>query len=259
MITKEYGAWPTWNVSSSGQKKSFDPYNRHLKKERFPRAEEYACRNLEQYHHYSEYNDLTAEEYRKKKKDDSNRSRNSSSSRMRIMQQVVCFVAGSTIIVSSYNAVIKQQQAEAMPQPAPPAVVQEVEDNPIPEIPEIPEEEVAPQVASVEWVWDDANKSANVKLLDSEGNIINESLANISIATVDATCNKEGSRTYTASVDYEGESYTDSKTETIQPLGHSFDDGKETVLSSGQSAMEFECKRCHEHFTIATSSSEKDD
>ena len=248
MKAREYGAWPSRNVFSGGQRYSFDEYNREYKKVRYKSAEEYASRNVKEYHHYSEYNDSYAEEREKRRMDD--KSKNSRSSRMRIMQQVVCLIAGSTIIVSTYQAMMNRQQAEAKPQSAPPAVVEET-DAPVP----------APlaQVASVEFIWDDENKTAIARLLDSDGNLIEEVPANMSTTTLDPTCNKEGTKTYTASVERDGQSFKDEKSEPIQPLGHSFDDGKETVLSSGQSAKEFECKRCHEHFTIATSSSEKDE
>ena len=251
MKAQEYGAWPTWNVTIGGQKKSIDPYNRHLKHERFPHAEEYACMNVEEYHHYSEYNDSYIKDKEKRRMDD--KSKNSHFSRMRIMQQVICLIVGSTIIVSTYQAMMNRQ-AEAQPQPTPPAAVQEVEDNPTPAVP-------APiaKVASVEWVWDDENKTAMARLFDSDGNLIEEVPAKMSTTTVDPTCNKEGTTTYTASVERDGKSFEDEKTEAIQPLGHSFDKGKETVLDNGQSAMEFECERCHEHFTVATSSTENDE
>ena len=262
MKVKEYGAWPSRNILSGGQQNSFDEFNREYKKVRYKSAEEFASRNVKEYNHYPEYMDLTAA-------DDDNqqqfgqgsgalgKTNDARKKRMRTLQQVVCLVAGSTIIVSSYQAMINQQ-ADAMPQPAPPAIVQEVEDNPVPAEP-VPEEPAVVQVASVEWIWDDVNKTATARLLDSEGNLIEEVPAEIGITTVDPTCNKEGTKTYTASVERDDETFTDSKSEAIQPLGHSFDDGKETVLDNGQSAMVFECKRCHEHFTIATSSSEKDD
>jgi hypothetical protein len=252
MKAKEYGAWPSRNVFSGGQQLSFDEYNREYKKVRYTSAAEYASRNVEEYHHYSEYNDTYFEESEKRRLDDNKSSKNSRSSRMRVFQQVICLVAGSTIVVSTYQAMNNQQQADAMPQPEPPAVVQEVEDNPV------PEEPVIPPVASVEWVWDDANKTATARMFDSEGNLIEEVPAEIGITTVDPTCTKEGTKTYTASVERDDQTFTDEKTEALQPLGHSFDNGKDTVLDSGQSAKEFECTRCHEHFTIATSATEND-
>ena len=255
MKAREYGAWPSRNVFSGGQRYSFDEYNREYKKVRYKSAEEYASRNVKEYHHYSEYNDSYAEESKKRHFDKN--SKNSHAARMRVMQQIVCLIAGSTIIVSTYQAMKNRElQAEAMPQPEPPAAVQEIEDKP--EVPVVPEEPAVP-VTSVEWIWDEANHTAKARLLDSEGNLIEEVPAEVTTTTVNPTCTKEGSNTYTASVERDDKTFTDSRTEAIQPLGHSFDNGKDTVLDSGQSAKEFECTRCHEHFTIATSSSEIDE
>jgi len=44
----------------------------------------------------------------------------------------------------------------------------------------------------------------------------------------------------------------------LKALGHSFDNGKEIILDDGRTAMEFECTRCHEHFTIVNSYTEVD-
>ena len=61
MKVKGFGAWPSHNVGKGGQQNSFDEYNRKLKGgERFPRAEEYASRGIEEYHHYQEQLDLTS-------------------------------------------------------------------------------------------------------------------------------------------------------------------------------------------------------
>ena len=248
MKAKEYGAWPSRNIFSGGQRYSYDEYNREYKKVRYTSAEEYASRNVEEYHHYSEYNDSYFEESEKRRFDKS--SKNSQSSRMRVFQQVICLVAGSTVIVSSYQAMTKQK-ADAMPQPEPPAVVQEAGDNPVPEA-------VVAQVASVEWVWDDENKTAIARLLDSEGNLIEEAPAEIDILTVDPTCNKEGSKKYTAIVEREDEIFTDSREETLSPLGHAFDEGREVTLENGKSARVFECSRCHEKFTFQTEMTENE-
>jgi hypothetical protein len=240
MIAKEYGAWPTRNILSGGQHPSYDEYNREYKKVRYKSAEEYASRNVKEYHHYSEYNDLTSSNNNSQKTDS---NKNSRSSRMRIFQQVICLVAGSTIIVSTYQAMTRQAQAEPA---TPSSVFQQVEDEPL-----IP-------VASVEWIWDDTNESASVKLFDSQGKLIKELPAEIGITTVDPTCNLEGTKTYTATATYNNEEFTDTREETLTPLGHAFDEGKEITLGSGKSAREFECSRCHEKFTFQTEMTEND-
>ncbi|MBE6740668.1 MAG: hypothetical protein E7570_00020 [Ruminococcaceae bacterium] len=245
MKAKEYGAWPTRNILSGGQHPSYDEYNREYKKVTYTSAEEYASRNVKEYHHYSEYNDITSTDDNKQRGSNNKSSR----SRIRVFQQVVCLLAGSTIIVSTYQAMTKQAQAEPV---EPTSVVQQVDDNGN-------EEPIVVPVASVEWIWDDDNKTATARLFDSGGNLIEEVPAEITITTVDPTCNKEGTKTYTASVERDGQSFTDAKTEALEPLGHSFGDGKEIVLDNGQSGMQFECERCHEEFKIATGASENDE
>jgi len=249
MKVNGYGAWPLWNESTGGQKPSYDPYNRHLKKERFPRAEEYASMNVEEYHHYSEYNDITSID-RNKNRQNSNRSKNSHSSRIRIVQQVVCLVAGSTIIVSTYQAMTKPQETVAQ-EPTSQVVEQQ------PDVTE-PEEELIPVVASTKWIWSDDNSSVSVQFFDSDGNLIREAPGEILVTTLEPTCNKEGLKTYTATATFEREEFTDSREETLSPLGHAFDEGKEVTLDNGKSAKVFECSRCHEKFTFQTEMTEND-
>ena len=115
MKVKGFGAWPSRNVSSGGQRSSFDEYNRALKgSERNPSAEEYASRNIEGYHHYSEIQDLTKDQ--DQKKDSKSRKDNSKSRRQRMIQQVAVLAVGSVMIVTTYNAQVAkraEQQAAA--------------------------------------------------------------------------------------------------------------------------------------------------
>ena len=276
MRVKGYGAYPTRNVQTGGQRPSYyDEYNREYKKEKYKSAEEYACRNVKEYNRYPEYKDLTG--------DDDNRGEqlsvtgavlqygtaaravNTLNKRRRIAQQVVCLIAGSTIIVSTYQAMTKQQPPE--PVSPLPAIVQTDEDDPVePEdiIPEeettVPEEATTAAAAAVnyttKWVWD--GSKATLKLYDSSGNLVSEVPATVSVSTKDATCTQEGLKTYTATASYDGKSYSDTRTETLDALGHSFDDGKEVTQDNGKTAMVFECERCHEQFKIANSMSEND-
>ena len=49
MKVRGFGAWPSKNSLTGGQRNSYDVYNKTQKgNERFPRAEEYASRNVEQ-------------------------------------------------------------------------------------------------------------------------------------------------------------------------------------------------------------------
>jgi hypothetical protein len=243
MKAREYGAWPARNILSGGQHPSYDEYNREYKKVRYTSAEEYASRNVKEYHHYSEYNDLTSSNDDRKQLGS---NKNSRSSRMRVFQQVICLLAGSTIIVSTYQAMTRQAQAEPT---TPTSVVQQDEDNPVTE---------GVVVASVEWIWDEANKTAIVRLFDSEGKLIGDLPAEISLTTVDPTCTKEGINTYTATAIFNDKEYSDSFEETLTPLGHAFDEGREFTLDNGKSVREFECSRCHEKFRFQTEMTEND-
>ena len=111
---------------------------------------------------------------------------------------------------------------------------------------------------AISWAWSDDNQTAALTITDSNGRVISEISAVVSVSSKDATCTKEGSKTYTATAEYDGDTYSDSKTETLKALGHSFDNGKEIILDDGRTAMEFECTRCHEHFTIVNSYTEVD-
>ena len=301
MKAREYGSYPTRNVQSGGQMPSYDEFNREYKKVRYTSAQEYACRNVKEYNHYPEYKDLTA--------DDDNRDQqisvtgaalqygtvaravNSIIKRRRIAQQVVCIIAGSTIIVSAYQAMMNQPQPEPAHLPAIVDTDDRTDDTDIDDI--IPDEETtvpaeettvpeegttAPKYETAppnkeetttttpseevtytpKWVWSSDKKSATLELYDSDGNLVHSIPATVSVKTKDATCTKEGLKTYTATAEYDGKTYSDTTTETLDALGHSFDDGKEVTQDDGSTAMVFECKRCHEQFKITNSMSEND-
>ena len=271
MRAREYNTRPTRNVQSGGQMPSYDEFNREYKKVRYTSAQEYACRNVKEYNRYPEYKDMTG--------DDDNRDQqisvtgaalqygtaakavNSILKRRRIAQQVVCIIAGSTIIVSAYQAMMNQP----LPEPAPlPAIVDtddHSDDRDTEDI--IPEDEtttapVAAVTYTPKWIWSSDRKSVTLELYDSDGKLVHQLPATVSVTTKDATCTKEGLKTYTASAEYGGKTYSDTATETLSALGHSFDDGKEVTQDDGSTVMVFECERCHEQFKIANSMSEND-
>ncbi|MBQ7202927.1 MAG: hypothetical protein IJS03_02790 [Eubacterium sp.] len=293
MKAKEYGAYPTRNVQSGGQMPSYDEFNREYKKVRYTSAQEYACRNVKEYNRYPEYKDMTG--------DDDNcdqqisvtgaalqygasfRTANAVLKRRRIAQQLICIVAGSTIIVSAYQAMMNQPQPEPAPLPAIADTDDRTDDTDIDDI--VPDEEntvpaeettvpaeettvqtgkttTAASTAAVnytpKWVWSSDKKTVTLELYDSNGKLVHEIPAKVSVTTKDATCTKEGLKTYTATAEYDGKTYSDTTTETLDALGHSFDKGKEVTQSDGKTAMVFECKRCHEKFKIANDMSEND-
>ena len=63
--------------------------------------------------------------------------------------------------------------------------------------------------------------------------------------------------TYTATAQYDSKDYTDTREKELPALGHTFDDGTEVTLENGQTAVDFECTRCGEHFTVQNSLDEE--
>lgn len=302
MKVKEFGAWPLRNLSTGGQQNSYDEYNRHLKGEAYRNYEEYASKGVEEYHHYPEQKDMTAD--RDEKKDSPSRRNNTRSRRMRIVQQAVVLVAGSIMITSVYQASVNPQKPAADTSAVAAATEpgdfsDDSDNNAIPpsdstqpsegatqptENASQPATVVPTQAAStaggssgasssgqstqtavtpagesvtVSWSWSSDGSTATLVITDSSGQVISETPATVTVSETPATCNTDGSITRTASAQYGGQTYTDARSETSPALGHSFDDGTEVTLSDGRTAMEFECVRCHEHFTIVNSIDEE--
>ena len=246
MRVKEYEAWLKRHGSSkAGYGKNYDEYNRSFKQERPKQPEEYACRNVEEYHHYSEFVDLTKEdddeeyeneefesesEKQQSKKD--SKSKNKSRSGSRNIHSLVARVAGvatmSVIVVTGYNT-IKENEAKKL----------------------------APVIANVTWVWTADNLSATGSLLDESGNLVKTVTVASTSTKEEATCNKEGTITYTVKIDENGKTYTDTKTEAIPQTAHHWNEGSYEVKSDGTIVVTYECLDCHEHFTTTITYTEE--
>ena len=111
---------------------------------------------------------------------------------------------------------------------------------------------------STNWKWSEDHTEAILELSDGSGAVIKQITAVVDVEVIDETCTEDGSKTFTASAEDEGTSYTDTYTETLPPLGHDFGEWKETVLEDGETAMVSECSRCSEQFIISTSVEEND-
>ena len=258
MKVKGFGAWPSRNVSTGGKRplsdpfnKSFkgDPFNKEYKKESSPLAE-YSSFGLDEYHHYPAQQDLTAEQDDQQKNADQKRkdqkaknAKNAKMRRMRMMQQVVCLAAGSVMIVSSYQASLAQRNAQPTDDPTP-AVVD----------PATPDEPAVTYTAL--WEWNSDHTAVTCVLSNLAGEIVGEVPAEITTSEVPAGCTTDGKLTYTATAQYDGQSFTDSHDEILPALGHSFDEGTEVLTDDGEPAIDFECTRCHEHFVIVNSITE---
>ena len=113
------------------------------------------------------------------------------------------------------------------------------------------------QNTSVSWSWSSDKSGASLIITDSSGRVISRTSAAVTAFETPASCTKAGKITRTATATANGRTYTDTDTEVLPALGHSFDDGTEITLSDGSTAVDFECTRCHEHFTIKNSVSEE--
>ena len=245
MRAKELEAWLSRNIGKGGKRPSYDPFNKAKKgSERNPTAQEYASSGVKEYHTYSETKDTRKETDEKKDRDNGSGSSQSSSSSggrsksmnrtptnlvQNVISRVVSVVVGGVMVVSGYQEIKANEEARVL---------------------------AAHTVTQVEWVWNDDNTSAIAELFNAKGNLVLKAPAVITVTRTDATCNAEGNILYTATATYsssedEVDTYTDTRTETLAPTGHDFDGGKETILENGKTATVFECKHCHEKFTIS--------
>ena len=113
-----------------------------------------------------------------------------------------------------------------------------------------------PVVAEAKIDWGTEESGATFSLWDKDGNLIKEITAVVVTTQIDPTCTKEGTITYTATAEDGDKTYSDTRTETIAPTGHSFGEGHLTE-SDGQLTIEYECAHCHEKFTVTTSVDEE--
>ena len=167
MKAKEFGAWPPRNDFKSGQRYSANGFNKSFKKERFPQAQEYANQNVEEYKHYPETVDLTAEGNNEQAKKDQ-KTKDKSKARQKMLQQVVGIAVGSTVIVTSYQARVERLAQE---NGEPVAVVADADEV-------IPEEETEEELEEAEESEEneeaasgntESNSKSGAKSLGSKG------------------------------------------------------------------------------------------
>ena len=265
MKAKEFGSWASNKMAPGGLRKPNDEFNRSLKGQPYRRYEEYADRNMEEYHRYPGMKDLTAEEEEKKQSQEQSsqeQSRGKSarnakgrrSTRATTRNLVSRFVAISVgvVVLANTNPVLAEHlpflqlsifddfREEQKPEPTTPA-------GPV---------DPAPTVSAT-WAWSDDHATATLKLFDGKGTLIAEVPAAVNVEE-EQKCTTEGTRTYTATAENDGKTYSDTQNEILPPSGHTFDAGKEVTLANGKTAMVFECEQCHEQVTISTSIEEID-
>ncbi len=109
------------------------------------------------------------------------------------------------------------------------------------------------------WTWnDDFTASAVFTCTDDDGHTQTVPATVTDEVTTEPTCDKEGLRTYTAKVTFEGKDYTDTKTEPIPAKGHTLTAVAEvpaTCETAGTSAH-WKCDVCGKLFSDAEGTTE---
>ena len=109
------------------------------------------------------------------------------------------------------------------------------------------------------WSWNnDFTASAVFTCTDDDGHTQTVPAAVTDEVTTEPTCDKEGLRTYTAKVTFEGKEYTDTKTEPIPAKGHTLTAVAEvpaTCETAGTSAH-WKCEVCGKLFSDAEGNTE---
>jgi hypothetical protein len=113
-------------------------------------------------------------------------------------------------------------------------------------------EEVDPTIPefNAHWHWSEDHTDCEIELFDDNDKLVHSDHAEVVTSVVDPTCVEDGKKTFEATYTYGWTVYTNTYAESILALGHDLDEGTETLLN-GDPAIDYECKRCHEHFIIA--------
>ncbi|MCD8118320.1 MAG: family 43 glycosylhydrolase [Lachnospiraceae bacterium] len=103
------------------------------------------------------------------------------------------------------------------------------------------------------WSWADDHSAATLNLICTRCDDTQELEATVNEETTAATCEEEGATVYTATVEYEGVEYSDTKTVVILAIGHDWDITEENLVwnwSEDHSAatVTYYCKNDETHF-----------
>jgi lactocepin len=98
------------------------------------------------------------------------------------------------------------------------------------------------------WTWtEDFTATATFACVRGDDEQVVE--ATVTSETTEPTCEEAGETVYTATVEFEGETYTDTKTAPIEALGHDWDEPTWTWEGYTAATAEFVCARNEEHTT----------
>jgi hypothetical protein len=95
------------------------------------------------------------------------------------------------------------------------------------------------------WTWDSETGTASVQI-PGYGSVP----ATVTAEVKPAGCTTPGTRTYTATAEAGGSTYTDTQTETIPATGHSFGETQLTKDADGNDTLSFHCDKCNRDFMI---------
>ena len=110
------------------------------------------------------------------------------------------------------------------------------------------EDEVEHKYGEPTWNWTGVESATATFTCEHDAThtqVVNATIT--SEVTKEATCTEDGVRTYTATVTFEGKTYTDTKTETIKATGeHTWDEGKVTTepTCTEKGIKTYTCKKC---------------
>ena len=251
MRAKEFGLWKSRAKNANGgMRDSGDPFNRALKGQPYQRPSEYNSNDWKEYNRYPEYRDLELEDEEKQQSDRKDQSKSSKETKRsrsgksktrtarNLVGRVVAMSVGAIMIANGYEAM-----GGKLPFELPFSFISSNSES----------------GTSTNWKWSDDHTSVVLELSDGSGVVIKEIAGTVVFEETEPTCTEEGTKTYTANAEDEGMEYSETYTETQEPLGHDFGDWEETVLEGGTPAMVTECTRCKEQFVISTSVEENDD
>ncbi len=101
-----------------------------------------------------------------------------------------------------------------------------------------------------EWSWDGYTAASAAFTCSVCKDVQNRTAAISSEVTKKATCTEDGTRTYTATVVFDGETYTDTKTETIPATGHKYGEPKWSWNGYTAASAAFTCSECKDVQTV---------
>ena len=101
------------------------------------------------------------------------------------------------------------------------------------------------------WTWNEDYSSAVATFLCEDCGAARSVRAEIEEEIVKASCEEDGSATYTATVEFEGETYTDVKTVELPATGHEFGEPVWTWADDLSTATAtFKCAVCEKEFEV---------